>query len=338
MNQLSLLVPGLLGPLPELKDAHVELNECSILNRWLACAESSETGANGYQQQIADLFSENSSVSVSLLSSRVDGIDISEGYWLRADPVYFKADIDHALLIGADRLEIMMDEAQSMIESFNQHFSEDGLQLFFSHSQRWYLKSEQPFRLQTVATHDAIGRNVQNFLPKGEDEVRWRKILNETQMLFFSHPVNAQRESRGQMTINSVWLWGEGNQPEYRPSSNIDWVVADEVLAKGLASINNADCFQNNLLSIPERTGHGLCVIDDLMVPVSYGDVDAWHEGVNRICHDWLQPINELLKRKYFQQINLYTGEGRCFQITRASLLKFWRKRSPIIKYMNLDA
>jgi hypothetical protein len=189
-----------------------------------------------------------------------------------------------------------------------------------------------------VATHDAVGRNVQNFLPKGEDEIRWRKILNEAQMLFFAHPVNAHRESRGQMTINSLWLWGEGSQLEHGQASSIDWLVADEHLARGLAAMNNINCFQKNLISVSERTGHGLCVIDDLIIPVSYGDIEAWNEVVKWLCDNWLQPIDALLKRKYFQRINLYTGEGRCFQITRPGLLKFWRKQSSIMKYMNLDA
>jgi len=45
--------------------------------------------------------------------------------------------------------------------------------------------------------------------PKGVEALHWHQLFNEIQMLLFSHPVNEAREVRGELPVNSVWLWAE---------------------------------------------------------------------------------------------------------------------------------
>ena len=40
-----------------------------------------------------------------------------------------------------------------------------------------------------------------------------RRLQSEVQMLLYTHPINAARESRGELAVNSFWLSGTGCTP-----------------------------------------------------------------------------------------------------------------------------
>lgn len=342
MAELSLLIPGLLGPLPELAEAAMAPPVCKPLALWLARGRLERTGQGDYLEQLAALFGLAGDVSPAGLSARADAVDAQNGQLLRADPVHFRAELDHALLIGSRQLAIQAFEAEALIEQFNSHFSDDGLRLTSSHQERWYLHAEQPLRVDSVPLHRAMGRNVQHFLPRGEDALRWRKILNEAQMLFFTHEVNRQREARGQLTLNSLWLWGEGTwdgEVPGRAAAPFDWIMADEVLARGMADLTGCEQYglRADLEELLGGRSHGLLVIDDAFLATAAGDLPAWQDALQRICEHWITPLHELLKSKALQQIHLYSGDGRCYHIRGADLLKFWRRIKPLDTHINTD-
>jgi hypothetical protein len=41
-------------------------------------------------------------------------------------------------------------------------------------------------------------------MPQGENQLRWKKLLNEAQMMLHSAAVNQQS---GQLAINGIWVW-----------------------------------------------------------------------------------------------------------------------------------
>jgi hypothetical protein len=53
-----------------------------------------------------------------------------------------------------------------------------------------------------------IGRNVDRWLGSGARLIR--RLQNEAQMLLHEHPLNAERERRGLLAVNSFWLSGAG--------------------------------------------------------------------------------------------------------------------------------
>jgi len=337
MKTLSLLIPGLLGPLPELNDSSMALPECRVLNTWLARADQHVTQCDSYYQQLAELFAVQSNYSIAHASAKYDQCDCVEAYWYRADPVHFKADMDHALLVDCQQLNIEHDEARSLVDHFNRHFAEDGLKLVAAHADRWYLQSQTELNINTTALDDAIGRNVSHFLPTGEGALNWRRLLNEAQMLFHSHPVNEQRENKGQLSINSLWLWAEGESVFSKSSPDFKWVMSNEAVACGLAIASDCEhlAMAESASDVSDIETDGLIVIDTDRGPVSYGDVVAWHDAVMEVCHQWLQPFNQLLKNGKIKQINLYTAEGRLFVITAKKLLRFWRRPVGLNTYMN---
>ncbi|MCW9006010.1 MAG: hypothetical protein OQK70_12170 [Gammaproteobacteria bacterium] len=337
MNKLALVIPGLLGPLPELEQYNKVSPDCAVLQKWLACAQTVKTASRNYYQLLAELFGINQDYSIALLSARVDDCRSSQGHWLRADPVHFKADIDHAILLDCNRLDIRDDEARALAAAFNEHFSDDGIELVVGHRHRWYLSFDKQMNIQTTSVHDAVGRNVNHFLPMGEDALNWRRLLNETQMLFHTHDVNVEREKKGQMTINSLWIWGEGNDLQADNNSQWDWLMSNEVTVNGLALGLGIKSIlldtKNDELQLPE--GNGVMVLDQLIGPTSYGDVSAWVDAVEMLCQQWFDVLHRLLKSKQIQSLELYSADGRMFKLTASSLLKFWCRKQSIARYVS---
>jgi len=332
MNTLSLVIPGLLGPLPELKESNIELPGCHVLRKWLSRSTIRQTSSSDYYGLLAELFSIDNTYSIAHASSLTDQCDCSEGFWLRADPVHFKADLDHAVLIDHQQLDVSQSEADLLVDAFNVHFKDDGIKLVSAHPYRWYLFSEQELEIETTRLEDAVGRNVNHFLPRGEYALKWRSFLNEAQMLFHMHDVNMQREQDRKLTINSLWLWGEGLSNQLPTTVPYDWVMANESVAQGLAISSNCkvESVDVSLGHLLENHQHGLIVLDDVMGPVSYGDVQAWSDSLEFICQQWIEPLNNYLKKGLITEINLYSTNGQMFTITKNSLRKFWKKSHPL--------
>lgn len=336
MSILSLVIPGLLGPLPELKESSIELPDCRVLSKWLSRSNKTQTSANNYYAQLAELFSIDKNYSITHASALTDQCDCSKGFWLRADPVHFKADLDHAILIDHQQLDILQSEADALVDAFNAHFKEDGVKLLSTHPYRWYLYSEQQLDIETTRLENSVGRNVNHFLPEGEYALKWRSFLNEAQMLFHMHDVNAQREQQGKLTINSLWLWGEGLSNQLPATASYNWVMTNEPVAQGLAissacKIVPVDTSIDHLL---EHKSHGLIVLDDIMGAASYGDVQACSDAIDFICQQWIEPLNNYLKKGFITEINLYSANGQLFKITKNSLRKFWKKTQPLKNFI----
>jgi hypothetical protein len=327
--KLDLIIPGLLT-LPSATDA---LPVCRLLETWLARSKVSHA-KHDYHAQLFSLVNLPDATSPAWLSALADNCERPHLLW-RADPVHFQAQTDHAVLFDSHSLNIEQAEMAQLVAGFNAHFDEDGLQLHAVDSHRWYLYSQQPMNVKTTAITQAIGRNVRHFLPAGDDAMRWRNILNETQMLFHAHAVNQQREDAGVRSINSLWLWGEGR----RNVDQIDYtatIYADEIVARGAARLANAP--SKPVIEWMQQPGAGMLVLDDLMVAASYGDVAGWTEAFDALCQNKLPIILNALKTGVINRINLYPADGRCFTLCAKDVYKFWRLRKHLQHWMQYDS
>lgn len=127
-------------------------------------------------------------------------------HWLPVCPVHLIADRDTLLLAPTEHLALSLEEAQLLAESFNQHFVEQGYQLYVHTDLRWYLSLPQPLRLHFPELSQAIGMNLRDVWQGNQDAKVWRKLLNEAQMLWFTDAVNQRREAEGRLAINGLWV------------------------------------------------------------------------------------------------------------------------------------
>lgn len=342
MNQLKLIVPGLLGPFssgtPDYIQHQLKQPVFDVLNKCLSRAQVSTVQADNYFSTLVSEISPRCNSGACQLSAMIDGIDISEGYFYRADPVHFKAESDHAILIGSELVSPDMEESKQLIEAFNQHFKQDSLSLHMTHKERWYLKSERLLELEFSALDYSLGRDIKHFMPKGKDELWWRKIVNEAQMLFFQHEVNLQREETGKLSINGLWLW-DMPAVSFQNESHVEpiRVFTHDVIAIALAKPCGTEIISlNEFTDKTELSGHNLLITDQLYTSVCYGDIGAWLEAVEEFCQNTLALISVLLKSKCIDEVYIYPCDGRVFKVNRRQLMKFWKSVKTVDEFLSV--
>jgi hypothetical protein len=246
-----------------------------------------------------------------------------EHHWLRADPVHLLVDRDRLVL--GDASGVSRAEADALAETLNAHFGGQ-LVLHPMHPERWYARLEAAPELRTVAPSRARGASVEPNLPAGADAWRFRALMNEAQMLLHEHPVNAEREARGEPPVNSLWFWGGGALARTDPPA-LRGVLADDPLARGLARAAGvaaaplpADA-RGWLAHAPEE-GIVLIVPDD-----------ARSAELDR---DWFAPLLEALRASRIGMVTLHLpGAGAVLsaETVRSDLRLFWRRRRPAAEY-----
>ncbi|MBD3766823.1 MAG: hypothetical protein IE928_02585 [Gammaproteobacteria bacterium] len=133
-------------------------------------------------------------------------IEQQAAFWLPVCPVHLIADRDTLVLAPTSGLGLSLPEAQGLVEAFNGHFAEDGYCLYAVSERDWFLGSEQQWKLNFPSLEQAESMNCRDAWQRGKDAGKWRKLLNELQMLWFSDSVNVQREQQGYLPINGLWV------------------------------------------------------------------------------------------------------------------------------------
>ena len=270
---------------------------------------------------------------IAPISAAFDGLD--EGCWLRADPVHLRLQRDQLVLLP--NVEISADEANQFCASLNEHFVGQGLVFFAPHPQRWYVRLDTLPDIETVPLSQVAGRNVHGLLPKGTGAARWHQLFNEIQMLLFAHPVNAAREARGELPVNSVWLWGGGCGVDATPHKVYDSVSADEILVEMLAAAADVP-----FAKWPEQwhaepgNGKQLLVWTGLRLALQRGDLAAWRVALQHFETGYAQPLWQALRSGKISRLQLDILGGnnaRRMLLTRADAWAFWRHTKRLADY-----
>lgn len=258
------------------------------------------------------------------ITLEADGGKAGDAYWLRADPVHLHLTRDRIVLTDCDDLGITQEEADALAAAIGGHFG-DALRPAPLHPQRWYLSFIDPLRLTTTPRSLATGRAIDRLLPQGEDAAQVRAQLNELQMLLFADPINQAREARGDLAVNSVWLWGGGSRP-VAPSSQIR-VYARDHEARALGAFCNAA-----VRPLPERLdwdimkSNGVILLDQLTRAGQNGDAYGWRESIRALEQDWFAPLLDRLNTIDPQGLRVLDPvNGKALHLRRSDAWKIWR-------------
>jgi hypothetical protein len=259
-----------------------------------------------------------------------DGGTAGVAYWLRADPVHLRVMRDRIVLAGGDVLSLSREEADALAGAIGQHFG-SGLSLLPLRPQRWYLRCSQAPLLSTTPPSVAIGCDIDPLLPQGRDAMRFRTLLNELQMLLHEHPVNLAREARGELPVNSLWLWGGGCLPVACTTPVPLYAGTDEVLALG------AYC-GTHVRALPERwdarlsDSDGVVLLDALTAAGQVGDPYGWREALGALEQNWFAPLRANLRRMGPQGLRLLDPvNGRALHLHARDAWRVWRRPRRLI-------
>ena len=331
-HKLSLVVPGLCGPLPGFDG--MEASAAPLLELLKPLRKESAAGA-GYAGLLAQLFGLkiDRSFPYAALTLLAHDMEPGDSCWIHADPVNLQADMDRAILSDSQTLNISQDEAEKLVNELNVHFAADDISVVMADENNWFIRLED-CNLETTPLSRAVARNINRLMPAGEAASGWRRLLNEAQMLLHISEVNQRREEKGLATVNSLWLWGEGVLP-HQGSTDITHVYANDSVTTGLAKLNHT---RHSALTDPialayamQHDGHSLVVINQLDGPCNYADTSAWLEEMLEVVEDWLKPLIETAKKSQDVDVNIYPCNGVRYHFSNnnkfnISKLMFWKK------------
>lgn len=319
---VTLLIPGLFsGP----------GRSAPLLETALARAEPLSSPPGGLEHRLFHLFdfpmSAGSDLPIAAVTRLAETGRADEAWWLRADPVYLL--VEGARLILIDRIaDLPTAEAQALAQEILAAFNADGWRLETAPGGHWYLHPGETPAVQTHPLAAVRGHDVHPFLPGGPEGRRWHGILNEIQMLLHASPVNAAREARGVLPVNSLWLWGGGRLPAPSPSR---WagVWSGQALSRGLAMRSGA-AVADLPIDVAQwlrgvGAGEHLLVLDSETLAA-----DATWAALEDV---WMAPLLQALRAHDLSRMVVLGDQGPAFGIEGADLRRWWRRRRPLAHY-----
>ena len=259
--------------------------------------------------------------------------------WLRVDPVHLRVSRDQLILADHRLFSISQIEAANLSDALNRHFSGEGFVFYPLRPERWYLRVPALPAITTTPLAAAMGRHIDPLLPKGPDALAWHRIFNELQMLLHTLPVNEEREARGELPVNSVWLWGAGTLPTglERPYSAL---IAGDPLARGLALAAGCAALEPSTdvrRWLGDQSRGDLLVYEHALDAArAYASDAAWSTALERLERDILAPLLDALKSGQINGLRIVTftaSGGVRFEATRASLWRLWRGARPLSSF-----
>ena len=328
---LTIYLPGLAW-----LDGHTASDACAglslpALSQLLRCGTRS-TRSGEVSGLVADAFGLKNLAPAGSMAARQG---LADGDWLLATPVHIRVERDRVLLM--DGVALAQAESGELLAALNAHFVEDGLQFVAGDDwQQWFLRASHPIEAGFAPLMDVIGNDIGDYRPQRDPQLYWSKLLNEVQMLLFTHPVNQRREEQGRPAVNSLWLWGNGQEPI--PQAGAQLILSDDALwqryaqqagvAFETAPFDLAACFR-----LADNAQQVAVHLDRLYLPAQHRQPWPWREGMQFLDEYWFAPSLAALRRGQLDSLRLVShGEyGLDCRIRRSDLWRFWRRGVKLI-------
>jgi hypothetical protein len=236
-----------------------------------------------------------------------------DAYWLLADPVHLAPDRDQLVLMPSSVLEVQQEELQALADSFGGVYGAEGWHLEFPRAGQGYLRAP---RILDVVTHDPeafVGGPVLEAMPTGPDGTLLKQLMNETQMLFHTHPVNTLREETSRPAINSLWLWAGGRLPAVTGTAPRR-ILTDLPLLRGLAAWAEQP--------VVAPTAASQVATDDL-VGLAAHDLDV-------LERDWFGPLFDVVKDGALDTLDIHLEGLGDFTLEPVGARRFWKRGRPM--------
>lgn len=336
---LTLLIPGLLGPRAGGM-AEGDPLATPFLETVLARADPVPGLGSEFERQVFTLFGveppAEGDLPVAAVTRALDLGVIDKDWWLRADPVHLRPERDRLVLFDTQAVPLSQEEATRLAAEISEAYGADGWLLKAPRPGRWYLKPPHAARIVTTPLPEVAGKDIHPYLPQGKDGKAWHTLLNEVQILLHTATVNAERESRGELPINSLWFWGGGRLPSI---SAVAWahVYSEEPVSLALARLSevpSSGCPADfaDWRRRARQPGAHLVVLDQTRGAVQYGERERWREFIERLERDWMAPLLRALKAREVAAVTL-CADGSAYRLTAGQTRRWWRRRRPLAAY-----
>lgn len=275
------------------------------------------------------------------------GLDPGTGTWFVVNPAHIQIAHSHLMLGDVRQLDLRDDEARALFEAARESAEHAGHALVYGDAATWFLRADDWDELNTASPDAAVGMNLTDWMPSGAPARALRKLQNEVQMAWHTHPVNGARERRGQAPVNGFWPWAGASiatehaqrllatasgKPAARPRiaafETPGWLTAlaePELRLASLAAVVDAAG------AAQEAQGDLLIACGNVAAPAIAADWSGWLAEIGRLEAELFAPLHALLVRGRIKSLRLVLShrDGHLDTLTTTmAQRKFWRRPS----------
>ncbi|WP_026354186.1 hypothetical protein [Massilia niastensis] len=256
------------------------------------------------------------------------GLDPGGGTWFILNPAHIQIARSHLMMADLRHLGLGEDDSRALFEAARPLCEEAGHALAYGDAQTWFLRADDWAGFDTATPDTAVGMDLTDFMPRGERAIAYRRLQNEVQMLWYTHPANAAREARRLPAVNAFWLWGAG-APGQAPAAHAPGLATfaapgwlDALAGRRLGSLDELDG------AIGADT---LLVAGNLSEAAIAADWGRWVLEMQHLEDKLFAPLYAALKQGRVRALRLVLSsrEGLAeFTTTPMAQRMFWRRPS----------
>lgn len=166
---------------------------------------------------------DDGSLPLAAWAAQADGLPAAppgQG-WGLLTPTHWQVGSEQILLLDPAQLHLHEAESRALWQALRGLFDEsEGWTLHWGAPLRWYATHALLDGLATASLDRVIGQPIDRWLPERRAGAVLRRLQSEAQMLLHTHPINAAREARGELAVNSFWLSGTGPTQALQPTAD----------------------------------------------------------------------------------------------------------------------
>lgn len=234
------------------------------------------------------------------------GQDPGSAYWLCADPVHLKVTLNALALIHGPLLPADENTLPALTKALNTHFADDAPGLFLALGTGCgYLRLNTPLSTSPAPLSLVTGQHIEPFLPAGRQSPL-RSWLNDIQMVCYSLPANEDREARGLLPINSLWLWGGGQGTTPPEEALRTTIFANDSISKGIAAALGVRCAPCPPRAFAAHENEACIVLPQLALHAAFDDSGRYAADLETLDRYWFQPLADALRRGQLAQLAIH--------------------------------
>jgi hypothetical protein len=306
-----------------------KLNAVPAFAAWLARGTTLPAAVPGYLVALSEHFRwpHGPLPAAALIRQSVAG-DAGTALWLSADPAWVQPELNGARLLACGNLGLSVEDSKSLVAALAETFEAAGMNLLVGDAQHWQLRLPGYVEVPSFPEpEDALGADLFEHLPKGEQGRQWRALINEAQVVLHNHPVNRSRAAQGMPPVNSVWLWGPGALPEW-VECGLSPIYSDDLLAWALAHRANVDVQARQAFARVGAASAAMGARGNLAIAAeaapTYSLLDLQDVQPSAFEREWWPTIEARLTAG--TEIRLAFADGVRMVLHKRHRLRFWRK------------
>jgi hypothetical protein len=269
------------------------------------------------------------------------GLQPGAGTWFIVNPTHIDIARSHLSMADPRHLGLGTEDSRALFEAARPSFEEAGYALEYGDAATWFMRADEWADMDTASPDAALGMNLTDWMPTGPRALAYRKLQNEVQMVWFTHPTNASREARRLPTVNAFWPWSKASaatfetvvpaeagthteQPKAKGSLTVATFEVDGWLsALAQQTLPTLDGFTKTISS------DTLLICGNIAAPAIAADWHGWLQQMQRLEAELFAPALSALTRGEIKQLRLVLSHRAAhaeFTTTALAQRKFWRR------------